>query len=96
MVTEEEAQDPEHFEEGLVHLVDMLELADPRREEAKESQEKISETGTAMPMGGAYEEWKGFCLNVAAQLKDTLKRTDSDDTRATIDAAIDRIEQMVQ
>ncbi|MCH8194442.1 MAG: hypothetical protein IIB12_00005 [Chloroflexi bacterium] len=47
-------------------------------------------------MGGTYEEWKGFCLNVAAQLKDTLSQADSDDARATIDAAIDRIEQMLQ
>ena len=96
MAIENEPQDPVHFEEGLVHLADMLELADPRRDEAKESQEKISQPGPAMPMGGTYEEWKGFCLNVAAQLKDTLSQADSDDARATIDAAIDRIEQMLQ
>ncbi len=93
MSIENEPQDAVHFEEGLVHLADMLELADPRR---KEGQEKISQTGLAMPMGGTYEEWKGFCLNVAAQLKDTLSQADSDDARATIDAAIDRIEQMLQ
>ena len=93
MAIENEPQDPVHFEEGLVHLADMLELADPRR---KEGQEKIGQTGLATPMGGTYEEWKGFCLSVAAQLKETLNQADSDDARATIDAAIDRIEQMLQ
>ena len=96
MAIENEPQDPDHFEEGLVHLADMLALADPRRDEAKESQGKTGQTGPAMPMGGTYEEWKEFCLNIAAQLKETLSQADSDDARATIDAAIDRIQQMVQ
>ncbi|MEE9285423.1 MAG: hypothetical protein V3V35_06830 [Dehalococcoidia bacterium] len=96
MTSEEAFHDSDHFEEGLVHLADMLELSDPRRSEAKESQKKIQQTGLAVPVGGTYEEWKRFCLDVATELKATLAQATSDDARATIDAAIDRIEQMVQ
>ena len=58
------ADDPAHFEEGLVHLSDMLELADPRRLQSKD--------GSAHPLPVAvttYDEWKAFCLDVIKTLE---------------------------
>ena len=88
--------DPEHFEEGLVHLADMLELSDPRRDEARKSQTKVLETGMTVPVGGTYEDWKTFCKDVVARLKATRPKVDNEAGQASIDAAIDRIEQMIE
>ena len=89
-------EDPEHFEEGLLHLVDMLELTDPRRAEALESQAKVLEAGVAAPVGGTFEEWRGFCLNIAGQLKAARGKVTAAEGQAMLDATIDRLEQMAE
>ena len=89
-------EDPDHFEEGLLHLVDMLELADPRRMEADQSQAKVVETGVSVSVGGTFEDWRNLCLSTANQLKATRDQVESPDGRAMLDATVDRIEQMVE
>lgn len=96
MVTNDLFEDMEHFEEGLVHLVDMLELADPRRREADKSQRKVQGAGVTVPVGGTFQEWKSFCQDVTKRLRSARPRLTSPDSLAQLDAAIDRIEQMVQ
>ena len=87
-------ENAEHFEEGLIQLVDMLELADPRRIEAGESQAKVRESGLSVPVGASLEEWRSFCQDVIARLRATHGQVPSGDAEALIDAAIDRIEQV--
>jgi len=89
-------EDMEHFEEGLVHLVDMLELADPRRRESARSQRKVQGSGLSVPVGGTFDEWKSFCQDVSRRLRATRGRLSQPAALAQIDAAIDRIDQMVQ
>ena len=88
--------DPEHFEEGLVHLADMLELSDPRRDEARTSQTKVLKTGMTVPVGGTYNDWKTFCEEVVSRLKATRPKVDNEIGQSCIDAAIDRIEQIIE
>ena len=96
MTTDYLFEDPEHFEEGLVHLVDMLELADPRREHSTTSQAKVQKSGVTVPVGGTLEEWKSFCLDITKRLKATRDKIPVAAGRAHIDAAIDRIELMLE
>jgi hypothetical protein len=96
MARDETFEDGEHFVEGLVHLADMLELADPRRKHAQESQEKIQRSGVAVPVGRTYEEWRAFCLGVVSRLRKAYATARTDAQRATLDAAIQRIEQVVE
>ena len=96
MTTEYLFEDPDHFEEGLVHLVDMLELADPRREESTTSQSKVETSGITVPVGESLGDWKAFCQDVAKQLKATRRQVSIAAGRAHLDAAIDRIELMVE
>ena len=96
MPTDHLFDDPEHFEEGLVHLADMLELADPRREGAKQSQANVLQTGVTVPVGGTLDDWKEFCLKVASGLEATRGDVPSDDGLAALDAAVDRIRQMAE
>ncbi len=96
MTTDFLFEDMEHFEEGLVHLVDMLELADPRRNEAGVSQKKVASSGISVPVSGSYEEWKAFCLDVTRRLKATRSRVPVAAARAQLDAAVDRIDLMVE
>jgi hypothetical protein len=88
--------DPEHFEEGLVHLADMLELSDPRRDQAQQSQTKVLKTGLTVPVGGTYEDWRTFCEEILSRLKATRPKIDDEMGQAYIDAAIDRIEQIIE
>ena len=96
MTTDYLFENPEHFEEGLVHLVDMLELADPRREQSSSSQAKVEKSGVTVPVGGTFEEWKSFCLDITHRLQATRDKIPVAAGRAHIDAAIDRIELMVE
>ena len=96
MTTDYLFEDPEHFEEGLVHLVDMLELADPRREQSTKSQAKVQDSGVTVPVGGTLEEWKTFCLDITTRLKATRPKIPVETGRAHIDDAIDRIELMLE
>ena len=89
-------EDPDHFEEGLLHLVDMLELADPRRMAAHQSQAKVVNAGVGVPVGGSFEDWRNSCLSTVKQLQATREQVESPDGRALIDATIDRIQQMVE
>ncbi len=95
MVTDQLFGNPDEFEEGLVHLVDMLELADPRRAETRVNQTKVEGSGIDVPVGGSFEEWKGFCLDVTKRLRATSHKIKHPEGQAGIDAAIDRIEMMV-
>lgn len=96
MTTDFLFEDMDHFEEGLVHLVDMLELADPRRAHAGSSQKKVASSGISVPVGGSYEEWKAFCLDIVARLKATRPRVPQAAGQAQLDAAVDRIELMLE
>ena len=96
MTTEYLFEDPEHFEEGLVHLADMLELADPRRLGAVESQAKVKQTGVSVPTGESFDNWHGFCQEVLKSLRATRPSVESEERLATLDATVDRIEQMIQ
>ncbi len=86
----------EHFEEGLLHLADMLEISDPRRPKAAGSGAKISGSGLAVPIGATFEEWKAFCLDVCRSLQVTRAKVKTPAAHAMIDAAIARIEQLVE
>ena len=88
--------DPDHFEEGLVHLVDMLELADPRREQAAQTKRKVEESGITLPTGDSLAEWKSFCQDVVKQLRGTRVQLSSSDGQAHLEAAIDSIELMTE
>ncbi|MSQ25607.1 MAG: hypothetical protein EXR49_04955 [Dehalococcoidia bacterium] len=87
---------PDHFEEGLIHLVDMLELADPRRNGADKNQEKLRNAGLALPPGGTVADWRVFCKDVSSQLRSARPKMKVPFTQASIDAAIARIEQMIE
>ncbi len=87
--------DPEHFEEGLVHLADMLELADPRRKQASESRATVKKSGIEMPERQTYPEWKAMCLDIVKELRASTPKIKNDDSLAILDAAIDRIQDMV-
>ena len=91
-----DSEDPDHFEEGLVHLVDMLELADPRREQADQTKRKVEESGIMLPTGDSLDEWKSFCQDVVKQLRGTRAQLNTAEGRAHLDAAIDRIELMTE
>ena len=86
--------DPEHFEEGLVHLADMLELADPRRKGAATSRSVVAKAGVDVDAVNSLTEWKVFCKSVVKQLRTAQSKAKDDDQRAMMDATIDRIEQM--
>lgn len=88
--------DGEHFEEGLVHLADMLELSDPRRPKEAGGAQKVSGAGVALPVGGTYADWKTFCLDVCRSLRVTRTKVKSPAAQAAIDAAVARIEQLVE
>jgi hypothetical protein len=88
------SDDPEHFEEGLVHLADMLELADPRRKHAAESRETVKRSGVEMPERQSYAEWKKMCLDIAKELRASRAKIKKPDSLAILDAAIDRIQDM--
>ncbi|MBI3744151.1 MAG: hypothetical protein HY261_07710 [Chloroflexi bacterium] len=88
--------DPEHFEEGLVHLADMLELADPRRKGAEMSRGVVAQAGVDVNAVKSLTEWKTFCKSVVKQLRSASGKARDDDQRAVLDATIDRIEQMAR
>ena len=87
---------PDHFEEGLIHLVDMLELADPRRNGADKNQAKLRNAGLAIPETGTMADWKAFCRDVSHQLRASRPKMKVAFTQASIDAAIARIDQMIE
>ncbi len=86
--------DPEHFEEGLVHLADMLELADPRRKQASEGRATLKKSGVEMPESQSYADWKKMCLEIVKELRVSGSKITKPDSLATLDAAIDRIQDM--
>ena len=96
MTTDYLLDDPEHFQEGLVHLADMLELADPRRLGAGASQAKVEEVGVSGATGETFDKWRGFCQEVLESLRATRPSVEDEEGLATLDAAVARIEQMIQ
>ncbi|MBM4404938.1 MAG: hypothetical protein FJ039_01970 [Chloroflexi bacterium] len=88
------ADDPEHFEEGLVHLADMLELADPRRKQASVSRQTVKASGVEMPEKQTYAEWKKMCLDIVKELRALRPKVKKPDSQAILDAAVDRIEEI--
>jgi hypothetical protein len=80
-------EDPDHFIEGLVHLADMLELADPRRSQGQ--------TQVAVPVR-SLEEWRAFCLDVAAKLRNARDRARDEAQRVRLDETAGRLERIVQ
>ncbi len=80
-------EDPDHFIEGLVHLADMLELADPRR--------SGQQAQAAVPVR-SFEEWRAFCLDVAAKLRHARDRARDEAQRARIEETAGRLERIAQ
>ena len=90
MISSHPEGDAAHFEEGLVHLTDMLALADPRRPPPKD--------GVAHPLPVAvttYDEWRAFCLDVTKTLEASRAKATDQTSLTTISAAIARIQRML-
>ncbi len=96
MQVQELFKDKKNLGQSLIHLADVLELADPRRKLAQASRTKIKRAGLHLPTRQTVKEWRASCRDVVNQLEVLRSTVQSAQALAQLDAAIDRIRLMIE